>query len=121
MQRYINVRKIYLNNLENLKKQTGALPKESADYLFISDSGRALSPQTARRTIHRLSADAGVECRITPHMFRHTFATLLMEQGVELSYIQKYLGHSSISTTQIYLHISDQAARQMLEDRFPEI
>ena len=62
---------------------------------------------------------AGVEMHITPHMFRHTFATALLDEDVNIRYIQQLLGHSSIVTTQIYTHISTNKIRHILEERHP--
>lgn len=56
---------------------------------------------------------------ITPHMFRHTFATALMDENVNIRYIQQLLGHSSITTTQIYTHISTNKIRHILEENHP--
>lgn len=58
-----------------------------------------------------------VKRKITPHVFRHSFATLLLEEGVDVRYIQEFLGHSSINTTQIYLHISNKNARSVLKPK----
>ena len=59
-------------------------------------------------------AQVTVNHRITPHMFRHTFATTLLENHIEICYIQELLGHSSIRTTQIYLYLSDNVIRTVL-------
>ena len=56
---------------------------------------------------------------ITPHMFRHSFATLLLEQDVDIRYIQKILGHSSISTTEIYTHVSNAKQKDILVNKHP--
>ena len=61
----------------------------------------------------------GVELHITPHMFRHTFATALMDENVNIRYIQQLLGHSSITTTQIYTHICTNKIRHILEEKHP--
>ena len=62
---------------------------------------------------------AGIEQHITPHMFRHSFATLLLEQDVDIRYIQKMLGHSSISTTEIYTHVSSAKQKDILVNKHP--
>ena len=62
---------------------------------------------------------AGVGLHITPHMFRHTFATQLLEADVDLRYIQSLLGHSSISTTQIYTHVTANKQRDILATKHP--
>jgi len=88
-------------------------------YIFISKFKRQLSTQGVRNMILRYTGDAGIVHRITPHMFRHTFATLLLEEGVDIKYIQDFLGHSSISTTQIYLHTSPGKQKSILQTCHP--
>ena len=62
---------------------------------------------------------AGIERNITPHMFRHSFATYLIEDGVDISCVQQILGHSSIKTTQIYIHIASQKQADILREFHP--
>ena len=62
---------------------------------------------------------AGIELHITPHMFRHSFATLLLEEDVDIRYIQQLLGHSSITTTQIYTHVTSKKQRDILTTKHP--
>ena len=69
--------------------------------------------------IKKYTALAGIEKNITPHTFRHTFATLLLEEGVDLIYIQHLLGHSSIMTTQIYTHVNQAKQKQILRTKHP--
>lgn len=64
--------------------------------------------------INRYAKLAGIAQHITPHMFRHSFATLLLEQDVDNRSIQKMLGHSSISTTEIYTHVSNTKQKDIL-------
>ncbi len=78
-----------------------------------------MSTQGVRDLVTKYTELAGIRRKVTPHTFRHTFASMLVEEGVDLSHIQKYMGHSTISTTQIYLHISDQNARRVLMDKHP--
>ena len=86
--------------------------------ILINRRGCPLSPQSVRRIIHKYLKQIGVENHITPHMFRHTFATSLLEAGMDIRYIQSLLGHSSISTTQIYTHVS---ARQVVSRLFRKL
>lgn len=69
--------------------------------------------------IRKFSGKAGIPFHITPHMFRHSFATLLLEEDVDIRYIQKMLGHSSIQTTQIYTQVSTEKQRQILTTKHP--
>lgn len=82
--------------------------------LFVNSQGGVLRPQTLRRRLHRLAERAGLEQRVTPHMLRHTAATLLLEHGADIRFVQRLLGHASIATTEIYTHVTDEALRTVL-------
>jgi len=86
---------------------------------FINRRKDALSDQSVRGIIAKYAKLAGAEYHITPHMFRHSFATLLLEEGVDIRYIQQMLGHSSILTTQIYTHVSGKKQRDILAEKHP--
>ncbi len=87
--------------------------------LLINDRGRPLEPQSVRRIINKYMGQLGMPLHVTPHMFRHTFATSLLEAGVDIRYIQSLLGHSSISTTQIYTHVTTQRQSELLARNHP--
>ena len=75
------------------------------DALFLSRSGKMMRREDIFRLIKRCAVGAGVAKRVSPHTFRHSFATHLLENGADLRAIQQMLGHSDISTTQIYTHV----------------
>ena len=82
--------------------------------LLIDARGRALTSARIRQTIAQLGQSAGLARRITPHMLRHTAATMLLESGTDIRFVQRLLGHRSILTTQIYTHVSDRALQAAL-------
>ncbi len=87
--------------------------------LFISRLGNKLSTQSVRLLIKKLTVSSKIKKRITPHTFRHTYATLLLEEGIDITYIQHLLGHSSIVTTQIYTHVNLHKQHEILKDKHP--
>lgn len=87
-------------------------------YFFRNRFGRRLSEQSIRMALKRCARAANLD-RITPHLFRHTVATMLLEQGVDLRFIQAFLGHSSIVTTTIYAHVNDKSQRAVLTHHHP--
>ena len=90
-----------------------------AGSFFINRLRRPLSDQSVRGIVRKYARLVGLEQRITPHMFRHSFATLLLEEDVDIRYIQRLLGHSSIVTTQIYTHVAGRKQREILAARHP--
>jgi integrase/recombinase XerD len=94
-------------------------PASPHPFFFHNRLGRRLSEQSVRSILRRHAAQAGLTHHLTPHMLRHSVATLLLEQGVDIRYIQHFLGHSSITTTQIYTAISDYSHMQMLVSKHP--
>lgn len=88
-------------------------------YFFINRLGKRLSDQSIRHIIKSYTKLAAISKNITPHTFRHTFATLLLEEDVDIKYIQHFLGHSSIATTQIYTHVNSAKQQQILSTKHP--
>jgi len=86
---------------------------------FINRLQRRLSDQSVRFMIKSICAKAAVSQHVTPHMFRHSFATLLLEEDVDIRYIQQMLGHNSIKTTQIYTQVTLKKQRQILSEKHP--
>lgn len=86
---------------------------------FVNQSSKPLSDQTVRRMITKYTNLAAIDLHITPHMFRHTFATSLLEADVDIRYIQEMLGHSSINITEIYTHVAVSKQRDILTSKHP--
>lgn len=89
------------------------------NYFFINTSGTRMSEQSVRNMIVKYCNIAGISQHITPHMFRHSFATLLLEEDVDIRYIQEMLGHSSINVTEIYTHVSMAKQKNILMTKHP--
>ena len=83
-----------------------------AEYLFINRFGTKLSSRFLRKLVEEYAAKAGIAKEVSPHTFRHSFATAMLDSGVSLRVIQTLLGHASISSTQIYTHISREELRR---------
>ena len=92
---------------------------ENCGHFFANQSGSPLSDQTVRRVINKYTKLASVNLHITPHMFRHTFATSLLDADVDIRYIQEMLGHSSINITEIYTHVAMAKQRDILSTKHP--
>lgn len=117
-------RKIQIGNddvIQILEKYRTAFWTEiqSCNHFFANQSGKALSDQSVRRMINKYTSLAAIELHITPHMFRHTFATSLLEADVDIRYIQEMLGHSSINITEIYTHVAMSKQRDILATKHP--
>ena len=82
--------------------------------LFVTSGGSAISTPNVRVVLRDIAKKAGIAKHVTPHMLRHTCATQWLESGLDIRYVQKLLGHHSISTTEIYTHVSDQGLREAL-------
>ncbi len=89
--------------------------------LFADGRGRRINTQTVSRLISIFAKTGGVGKPVTPHMIRHTAATLLLRNGADLRVVQEYLGHSSITTTQRYTHVSKEHLRNIVRKCHPRI
>ena len=117
-------RKIQIGNPEVIKALS-TYYIEFAEYIqhcgffFANRLKRRLSEQSVREMINKYAKIAGICLHITPHMFRHSFATYLLEEDVDIRYIQHMLGHSSIQTTEIYTHVSMRKQKDILVNKHP--
>lgn len=92
---------------------------QNCNHFFATQSGKTLSDQSVRRMINKYASLACIDLHITPHMFRHTFATSLLEADVDIRYIQEMLGHSSINVTEIYTHVTVAKQKDILTTKHP--
>ena len=92
---------------------------ENESGFFTGRAGKRITQQIVRMLVDKHANDAGITKKVTPHTFRHTIATLLLENGVDIRNIQHLLGHSSVTTTQIYAKVNTQAQRDLLARKHP--
>ena len=104
-----------------LEKYKGDYHREiqQSNHFFVNQNSTPLSDQSVRRLINKYSTLASIDLHITPHMFRHTFATSLLEADVDIRYIQEMLGHSSINVTEIYTHVTMAKQKDILTTKHP--
>jgi len=114
-------RQVFLTN-DWIASLTGAYIKARSSlgldhpHLLFNLRYEPMTPPAMRSRLAKAARAAGLETHVTPHMLRHTAATQLIEAGVDIRYIQRLLGHASLSTTEIYTHVSDQALKRVISD-----
>lgn len=118
-ERYLQIGNSDVLSILNVYKKRFEEEIRKQGYFFVNRYGDPLSEQSARRMIHKYTDEIQADMNITPHMFRHSFATYLMEEDVNIRYIQKMLGHSSITTTQIYTYVSTEKEKEILRTKHP--
>ncbi|WP_297985909.1 site-specific tyrosine recombinase XerD [uncultured Chryseobacterium sp.] len=107
--------KNYIKNIRSNYK----INKKCEDFLFLNSRGSSMSRVIVFIIIKELTEKAGINKKISPHTFRHSFATHLLQNGADLRYIQEMLGHSSITTTEIYTHLKTEELRDVILNYHP--
>lgn len=106
---------LYIDNVRILNK----ISNEDRDTLFLNRNGKKLTRAMIFTIVRQLGQMVGIEKKISPHTFRHCFATHLLENGADLRTIQTLMGHESITTTEVYMHLDTQHLSQVLKDFHP--
>jgi integrase/recombinase XerD len=106
---------LYIDNVRVLNK----ISNEDRDTLFLNRNGKKLTRAMIFTIVRQLGQMVGIEKKISPHTFRHSFATHLLENGADLRTIQTLMGHESITTTEVYMHLDTQHLSQVLKDFHP--
>ena len=117
-------RKIHIGNTDVVSilqqyQQAHLSEINNCGFFFVNRLKNRLSEQSVREMINKYTALASIEMHITPHMFRHSFATCLLEADVDIRYIQEMLGHSSINITEIYTHVAMAKQKDILMTKHP--
>ena len=107
----------WLKHYIDLKKRD--YKNYDSSVIFVNSRGEKLNSRSLRRLITDYAKKADINKEVTPHVFRHSFATTLLNKGVDIRYLQELLGHSSISTTQIYTHVSKALLREVYMSEHP--
>ena len=107
LEKYINI------NRKNLLKD------KDHSILIVSNNGSNISVSTVQKILSNILKKVSIKKNITPHVFRHTFATHLLNEGCDILTVKELLGHSSLDTTQIYTHVSNEKLRQVYLDTHP--
>ena len=102
-----------------LSAQSGSVHTNGDPHFFLNTRGNPISDQSVRLILKKYERLINAPLHITPHMFRHSFATMLLDADVDLRYIQHLLGHSSISTTQIYTYVTSERIKSILAAKHP--
>lgn len=117
-------RYVFYNNTtkEVLKKYLVVrkkLQKKENGYLLLNDKGTPIKEASVRKIIQTTLMKCGIKSKITPHTFRHTFATDLLNQGLDLVNVKELLGHASLNTTSIYTHITNDRIKEVYQNTHP--
>jgi integrase/recombinase XerC len=117
--RLIPIGRMARNCIAEWSRVRSELAAGDENALFVGVRGRRISPRTVQNRVRHWALKAGIPQRVYPHLFRHSFATHLMESSRDLRAVQELLGHADISTTQIYTHLDFQHLAQIYDEAHP--
>ena len=119
-ERIIPISRQLLEMVENYKKvRDEQFPERENVMLLVNDRGEAMSPNFVYRVVHKILEGVTTLEQKSPHVLRHTFATHMLNEGVDIRAIQKILGHSSLSSTQIYTHNTIEQLKEIYQTAHP--
>lgn len=121
-ERLVPINRMAIKHIEIYREEVRvhqSIAKGHEDFLFLNRRGRKLTRAMIFHIIKTLTAAAGIKKNVSPHTFRHSFATHLVEGGADLRAVQEMLGHESITTTEIYTHLDQKYLRQTILDYHP--
>lgn len=103
----------------DLRRGAFAQSRHNPDALFVNKHGQRLSTRSVRRKLDKYLLEAGLDLSVSPHTLRHSFATHMLQRGADLRSLQELLGHQSLSTTQIYTHLTTQTVKDEYDKAHP--
>ena len=118
-ERYIQITNTSVLNIMKMYHEANRQAIKKSGYFFINSRGNRFTEQSVRLMLKKYAKQAGIERNITPHMIRHSVATYLIENGMDISCVREIFGHSSIKTTQIYVHLAAKILAKILHKMHP--
>ena len=109
----------YIQTARNLLANGYEISNDETAPLFINNTGFRLQNKSIRNAIKTIVEELELQKKVTPHVFRHSFATRLIENGADLRVVQELLGHAGISNTQIYTHVSTKHLKEVYDKTHP--
>ena len=117
-ERIVYLDKVANSLLKEYLKSDRALFNPQENYLILNKDGKKLSNRSIENIVKEIIREASIKKHVTPHTIRHTFATHLLNNGCDLKVVQELLGHESLSTTQIYTHVSNERIKEVYNNAF---
>lgn len=116
--RYVPISQVALSKINAYLHLRTSYDTYKSNFIFINEKGKQVTRQYVYNTLQQIVSNAGIKNKYSPHSFRHTYATHLLEGGADLRYVQELLGHSDIATTQIYVHLQKKQLKSAYDQFF---